>query len=305
MRFKDKVAVVTGGGSGIGRATAVAFGREGARVIVVDIDGDKADSAVAEIVAAGGSASSVCGDIAELATAQESVSVAKEKYGGLHFLFNNAGVEFVSTLTETEDADWDKVLDTNLKGTFLMSRECVKLMLETRTKFGGGEGRDNSGEGRVNSEEGRSSISDEGTISAATGGSANLSRSAGVIVNNASDAGFRGIKLNAAYSTSKAGIVHLTRSIALDYAHLGIRCNCICPGCIRTPLCKRFNEEVGEREGISGEEALDRFVQANIPMLRVGEPEEVASVVMFLCSEEARYITGAVIPIDGGLTAGM
>jgi NAD(P)-dependent dehydrogenase (short-subunit alcohol dehydrogenase family) len=127
----------------------------------------------------------------------------------------------------------------------------------------------------------------------------------GVVINNASDAGVRGIKLNAAYSTSKAGVIHLTRSIALDYAQQGVRCNCICPGCIRTPLCERFNAEVGARKGRSGEEVLQEFVAENIPMQRVGTPEEVASVVTFLCSDEAAYITGAVIPIDGGLTAGM
>jgi 3-oxoacyl-[acyl-carrier protein] reductase len=85
----------------------------------------------------------------------------------------------------------------------------------------------------------------------------------------------------------------------------GVRCNCVCPGCIRTPLCERFNAEVGAREGKTGEQALSEFVMANIPMERVGMPEEVASVVMFLSSDEASYITGAVIPIDGGLTAGM
>jgi meso-butanediol dehydrogenase/(S,S)-butanediol dehydrogenase/diacetyl reductase len=127
----------------------------------------------------------------------------------------------------------------------------------------------------------------------------------GVIVNNASDAGIRGIRLNAAYSTSKAAIVQLTRSIALDYADKNVRCNCICPGCIRTPLCERFNAEVGARQGKTGPQVLKEFVDANVPMLRVGEAEEVASVVLFLCSPEAAYITGAVLPIDGGLTAGM
>jgi meso-butanediol dehydrogenase/(S,S)-butanediol dehydrogenase/diacetyl reductase len=127
----------------------------------------------------------------------------------------------------------------------------------------------------------------------------------GVIINNASDAGLRGIKMNAAYSSSKAGIIHFTRSLALDYGKYNIRCNCICPGCIRTPLCERFNAEVGAKKGISGEQALKEFVDANIPMLRVGMPEEVAAVVAFLCSEDARYISGAIIPIDGGLTAGM
>jgi len=127
----------------------------------------------------------------------------------------------------------------------------------------------------------------------------------GVITNNASDAGLRGIRVNAAYSTSKAAVIHLTRSIALDYAQQGVRCNCICPGCIRTPLCERFNEEVGARHGRSGEDMLNEFVMTNIPMERVGTPEEVASVVLFLSSSEAAYVTGAVIPIDGGLTAGM
>jgi NAD(P)-dependent dehydrogenase (short-subunit alcohol dehydrogenase family) len=127
----------------------------------------------------------------------------------------------------------------------------------------------------------------------------------GVITNNASDAGLRGIRVNAAYSTSKAAVIHLTRSIALDYASKGVRCNCICPGCIKTPLCERFNEEVGARHGRTGADVLNEFVMQNIPMERVGMPEEVASVVMFLSSEAASYVTGAVIPIDGGLTAGM
>lgn len=127
----------------------------------------------------------------------------------------------------------------------------------------------------------------------------------GAIVNNASDAGLRGIRLNAAYSSSKAAIIHLTRSLALDYGQFNIRANCICPGCIKTPLCERFNAEVGARKNISGEAALKEFVDANIPMLRVGMPEEVADLVSFLFSDEARYISGAIIPIDGGLTAGM
>jgi len=129
--------------------------------------------------------------------------------------------------------------------------------------------------------------------------------SGGIIVNTASDAGLRGIRWNAAYSASKAAIIHLSRSIAMDYAAKGIRCNCICPGSIRTPLCERFNAEVGRRHGRSGEEVLQDFVDKNIPMKRVGTAEEVASVVLFLCSNEAQYLNGAIVPIDGGLTAGM
>jgi NAD(P)-dependent dehydrogenase (short-subunit alcohol dehydrogenase family) len=260
VRFQGKAAFITGGGSGIGRATALAFAREGAAVTVFDINADAAASVASEISADGGRVLPYGGDIAD----DQAVSAAVEKtiadFGRIDCLFNNAGTEQISPLLETSNDMWDAVLDTNLRGTFLVSRAVLAHMVRT----GGG-----------------------------------------AIVNNASDAGIRGIRVNAAYSTSKAGIVQLTRSIALDYANQNVRANCICPGCIATPLCERFNADVGARHGKTGEAVLKEFVDANIPMLRVGQPEEVASVVLFLSSDEARYVTGAVLPIDGGLTAGI
>jgi len=260
VKFADRVALVTGGGSGIGHATAVAFAREGAAVCVMDIDGEGAHAVAAEIRTAGGRCVAVEGDVGSAADAQKAVATTVEEWGRLDFLFNNAGMEYIAPLLETPEKDWDKVVTTNYKGTYLMAKAALPEML--RTGFG-------------------------------------------VIVNNASDAGLRGIRVNAAYSSSKAAVIHLTRSIALDYAGAGIRCNCICPGCIRTPLCERFNAEVAARKGKTGAEVLHEFVEANIPMKRVGEPEEVASVVLFLCSDEARYINGAILTVDGGLTAGM
>lgn len=259
MKFKDKVAVITGAASGIGKATALAFGAEGANLILVDID----ESGLAEVA---GSLPTHCqfdlivGDVSEEETSLSVARVANKVYKRINFLFNNAGIETVAPLHETTEEMWDSVLDTNLKGAYFMTKQCLAFMIDA----GGG-----------------------------------------AIINNASDAGLRGIKYSAAYSTSKAGLIHFSLSTALDYAPKGIRCNAICPGCIRTPLCERFNENVGKRKGITGAQALQEFVDANIPMKRVGECDEVAKVVLFLCSPEASYITGAVIPIDGGLTAGM
>lgn len=227
---------------------------------IVDIDANGAQETRKQIEAKGVKCLAVNGDISSSEVVSNSIEETISKLGGLDFVFNNAGCEYVAPLLETTDEQWDEVIDTNLKGTFMVARQSAEHMVRTGS---------------------------------------------GVIINNASDAGLRGIRLNAAYSTSKAGIIHLTKSIALDYGAYGIRCNCICPGCIRTPLCERFNKEVGARKGKSGEEVLDAFVKANIPMLRVGMPEEVASVVLFLCSDDARYVSGATIPIDGGLTAGM
>jgi len=247
VRFKGKTAYITGGGSGIGRATALAFAAEGAAVTIVDIDAEGADGTANAIEKLGGKCLVIEGNISSSEVVDNSIKETIKKLGGLDFVFNNAGCEYVAPLLETTDAQWDEVIDTNLKGTFMVARQAAEHMV--RTGFG-------------------------------------------VIINNASDAGLR-------------GIIHLTKSIALDYGYAGVRCNCICPGCIKTPLCERFNKEVGARKGKSGEEVLDAFVKANIPMLRVGMPEEVASVVLFLCSDDARYVSGATIPIDGGLTAGM
>lgn len=260
MKFKQKTAYITGGGSGIGKATALAFAEAGANVAIVDINAEGAQQTASEIEKLGGQCLAIAGDISSPTLVENSIKDTVAKFGGLDFVFNNAGCEFVAPLLETSEAQWDEVIDTNLKGTFMVAKHAAEHMV--RQKFG-------------------------------------------VIINNASDAGLRGIRLNAAYSTSKAGIIHLTRSIALDYGAYNVRCNCICPGCIRTPLCERFNAEVGARKGKSGEEVLDAFVKANIPMQRVGMPDEVASVVLFLCSDDARYVSGAIIPIDGGLTAGM
>ncbi len=259
--MEPRVALVTGAGSGIGRATALKLQNDGLSVAALDLNAASI-AALSEELTRVGKRSFIChvGDISKEDDVQNFVSAAVKKFGRIDYLFNNAGVEFVAPLDETSVEQWQHVHDTNMKGTFMMSKAVIPHMR-------------------------------------AIGG--------GAIVNNASDAGLRGIRLNAAYSSSKAGIIHLSRSIALDYGQYNIRCNCVCPGCIKTPLCERFNEEVGARRGISGKEALQEFVDANIPMLRVGYPDEVASLVAFLFSDSASYISGAVIPIDGALTAGM
>jgi NAD(P)-dependent dehydrogenase (short-subunit alcohol dehydrogenase family) len=260
VSFAGKVAVITGAGSGIGKATALAFAAEAAHLAIIDLNERSLAQTAKELEALKAQYLAFPGSIADASLVNEVASAAAYRWNRIDFLFNNAGMEFVASLLDTSTEDWDAVLATNLKGTFLTTKAVLPTML-------------NAG--------------------------------SGVIVNNASDAGLRGIKLSAAYSSSKAAIIHLTRSVALDYAGSGIRCNCICPGCIRTPLCERFNEEVGARKGKTGQEALDDFVKANVPMQRVGEAAEVASVVLFLCSPQASYINGAILPVDGGLTAGM
>jgi NAD(P)-dependent dehydrogenase (short-subunit alcohol dehydrogenase family) len=257
--FERRVALVTGGASGIGKATCQAFAQAGAVVVVFDILAAAAEELCAQIRERGGQSLAIEGDLACMRDIEYAVSQTLSHFPRIDFLFNNAGGELVKPLLETDEADWDAICQTNLKGTFFLS----KLVIEDMVKKGGG-----------------------------------------IVVNNSSDAGLRGMRWNAAYSTTKAGLIHLTRSIALDYARYGIRCNCIAPGCVRTPLCERFNNEVGLRHGKTGEEVLKEFLDKNVPMKRIAEPDEIASVVMFLCSDAASYINGAVIPIDGGLTAG-
>jgi len=258
--FKGSVAVITGGASGIGKAAAHEFARLGADLAIIDKDDSGAQQVATSLKSFGGTCLSFKTNVADAQDVERTIEQIKLKLKRIDFLFNNAGVDLVAPLLETSEEDWDRVIDTNLKGTFLLSKKAVAAMLDT----GGG-----------------------------------------VIVNNASDAGLRAIRLNTAYSVAKAGVIHLTRSIALDYGSKGIRCNCICPGCIDTPLCQQFNVDLGARQGKSGEALFQEFIEQNVPMRRIGTGEEVASLVAFLCSDQARYINGAIIPIDGGLTAGM
>jgi meso-butanediol dehydrogenase / (S,S)-butanediol dehydrogenase / diacetyl reductase len=255
MRFDGKVCLVTGAASGIGRATAIGLARRGGRVMVADVDGDGANEVAAEIAAFGGTAVATVADMARPADIDAMVSRTMEEFGRLDVLHNNAfGVP--ATLRQSRlarAADIDQEV-----WDYTIQVGLTAVMQATRAAL---------------------------PIMRGQGG--------GAIVNTASISGLRGDYGIAAYSVMKAGVVNLTRVVAIEYAPFGIRVNCVCPGAIDTPLLQRSF-------GIPG------FVDATraaIPMGRLGKPEEMANVVLFLASDLASYVTGAAFVADGGLTA--
>jgi NAD(P)-dependent dehydrogenase (short-subunit alcohol dehydrogenase family) len=247
-----KSTLITGGGGGIGRATALAFAREGARVAVADLVAEAARETVALVNAVGGQAISLSGDVSRDADVRAMIAAVVDTYGRLDCAFNNAGiagwqVDAVGKRTaEWSEEAFDRMIAVNLKGVWL----CMRHELPQMQAQGGG-----------------------------------------VIVNTASIAGLAGLPTSSAYVAAKHGVVGLTKTAAIEYAEVNIRVNAVCPGYIRTPMT-----EPGMR--LRGEAILGQT-----PFKRLGNPEEIAEMVLWLCSERASYVSGAAYNVDGGYMA--
>lgn len=252
MRLENKVALITGGGSGIGRGIAEMFAQEGAKVIVLDVDVAGGQETAEKINGAGGEARFMRADISNAEDIQGAVSGVVATWGRLDVLVNNAGIVREGSVTETSIDDWDRVMGINLRGTFLCSRFALEPM---------------------------------------------IAQGAGAIINIGSVGGLRGSRGLAAYSTAKAGVINLTRQLAVDYGRHGIRVNCICPGTIVTPM-HRIWYSPEEQEATLAEWSRNR------PLNMAGEPTDIAYPAVYLASDEARFVTGSVIVVDGGATAG-
>lgn len=251
-RFEGQVVVITGAGSGIGEAMAVAFASEGATVVVVDRDDASAYRVAGEIVASGGAAHAESADVSLANDVRRVIDGTVARYGKLDVLCNNAGIGVAATCHETSEADWDLTMAIDLKGVFLGCKYAIPHM---------------------------------------------ISQGRGVICNTSSVAGQVGVLNRAAYCSAKAGVLGLTKSIAIDYAAHNIRCNALLPGTVDSPwigkILAQQADPVGERARM----------EARQPIGRMGRPEEIAAAALYLCSEEGSYATGTGLVIDGGLTA--
>lgn len=248
MRFSEKVALITGAGSGIGRATALRLAREGATVAVADINADTAQETVGLIEQEGGTAFAFTCDVADEDSSRESARRAAERTGKIDILFNNAGVAVRRPVGEQDAEGLDLILRVNVRGAFL----CAKSVLPYLTRPGG------------------------------------------VIIHTASIVGLVGVRNRAAYSLSKGALLTLTKNMALDYAAEGIRVNAVCPGFVDTSMTKGLFADPERAEQIRRMHPLGRFATA----------DDIAAAVAFLASDEAAFITGHALVVDGGFTAG-
>jgi NAD(P)-dependent dehydrogenase (short-subunit alcohol dehydrogenase family) len=258
MRLRDKVCLITGAGSGIGRATARLFAREGAAVAVVDVDEAGGAETVRLIGEEGGRATFVRADVTRAEDVRRAVAeaVAFGGRGRLDVVFNNAGIGHVGAVDETEEADWDRVIAVNVRGVYL---GCKYAVIQMKAQGGGG-----------------------------------------CIINMSSAIAYTGLARRAAYAASKGAVLALTRSMQVDLAPYGIRVNALLPGTILTPFVEGYLRRFHAGE----EEAALAAVRRRQLTGELGRPEDVAHAALFLASDEARFVLGAGLVVDGGLSAG-
>jgi len=253
FRLDGKVALVTGGGSGIGAAICRAYAEQGARVLIAEVNQDNGRLVAAELGEAGLFQAT---DVTQLPSVEAAVAAAVDHFGRLDVLVNCAGIGLVGSVQETESADWDRLMAVNVKGVFHGTRAAVDQMLRQQPR-------------------------------------------GGVIVNIASVAGQIGVPRRFAYCATKGAVIAMTKQLAVDYVKEGIRCNAICPGTVFSP----FVEGYVERFHHDTKEETIRELHARQPLGRMGRPDEIADLAVYLASDEAGFMTGSEVVIDGGWTA--
>lgn len=244
MRLLNKVAIVTGGGRGIGEATAKKFAKEGAKVVLADINDEDVNKTVNEIVENGGKAVGINVDVTNTESVNKMIEFTLEKYGRLDIIVNNAGITMDSTLLKMTEDQWDKVIDVNLKGVYICGQAAAKVMVE---------------------------------------------QGSGVILNASSVVGVYGNFGQTNYAATKWGVIGMTKTWAKELGKKGVRSNAVAPGFIATPMVKKMPDKV-----------ID-MMKSKAPLGRLGEPEDIADAYAFLASDEAKFITGAVLEVTGGV----
>ncbi|MEM7009113.1 MAG: SDR family oxidoreductase [Thermodesulfobacteriota bacterium] len=253
MRFKDKTVIITGGGTGIGRETALLFAQESANVVIVGRRSEKLEEVQQESKKFGPELDYIAGDISIEETCKTVVDYVIEKYGHINILINNAGILHPGTTHEISSEHWDDTFRINVKGLWLMSKYVIPQMADQRH---------------------------------------------GVIINTSSIIGIKGFVGVAAYAASKGAVAQLTKCMALEYAKKGIRVNAICPGFVDTPLVTE-----GYLKRAQDKESAVNYMNSLHPVGKIATPREVAYAILFLCDDTSGFITGHLMPIDGGWNA--
>lgn len=253
-RLEGKVAAITGAGSGIGRATALLFAQEGAKVIVIDIDDVSGVQTLSEIKRMKLEGTFIHADVSKESEIEEAVDSAVSNYGKLDIMHNNAGTVVIKEVIDCREDDWDKQVNINLKGVFLGSKYAARNM---------------------------------------------ITRKDGCIINTASIYGIVGASSYVSYCATKGGVIGFTKALAVELAPYNVRVNCVCPGVIATPMFEREVEYWSKREPGDVRKAF----ASQHPIGRLGNPNDIANAALYLASDEASFVTGSALVVDGGYTA--